>query len=182
MRCRGDAGRCHYFHEDCLRTWIQTCNGRPTCPVCRGHVQVNAQRLREFLARSDVEAEERSFLTRLLDAMPATEGWSDAFTTENAVYAASVGAGAAYGFWQGYADNAQPRSWHDHVLRQELRQQLPPHVRTAELVGYLAGLGARVAKSVRDQRSQGRCDEQDHAQSPARRQRPTAKAPQPRLV
>merc|ERR1711937_903695 len=52
MRCAGAAGVNHYFHRQCLGTWIQRCHesgATPTCPVCRGTVYVNVERLSAFL-------------------------------------------------------------------------------------------------------------------------------------
>ena len=52
MRCAGGAGRAHYFHAGCLSDWAAQCRAQgnaPSCPECRGPVQVRRQRLCEFL-------------------------------------------------------------------------------------------------------------------------------------
>ena len=54
MRCSGQGGRCHYFHAHCLSRWVMSSQARnahtaPTCPVCRGPVQVHKRRLQAFL-------------------------------------------------------------------------------------------------------------------------------------
>ena len=47
MRC----SRNHYFHRGCLQEWIRHARsqGGATCPLCRGPLQVHADRLRAFL-------------------------------------------------------------------------------------------------------------------------------------
>jgi len=49
MRCVGDAGRHHYFHARCLQQWILQNVRGARCPTCRGHLQLNAHRLRQWL-------------------------------------------------------------------------------------------------------------------------------------
>jgi hypothetical protein len=52
MRCAGAAGRAHYFHAGCLSDWAAQCRSQgnaPSCPDCRGPVQVRRQKLEEFL-------------------------------------------------------------------------------------------------------------------------------------
>ena len=56
MRCAGGAGRAHYFHAACLSDWATQCrsNGTaPSCPECRGPVQIRRQKLFEFLRESE---------------------------------------------------------------------------------------------------------------------------------
>jgi len=54
MRCSGVGGSRHYFHAECLSSWIRQCQreskGPPTCPECRGPVQIQRRRFEEFLA------------------------------------------------------------------------------------------------------------------------------------
>ena len=57
MRCAGGAGRAHFFHACCLSEWASQCRSQgtaPSCPECRGPVQVRRQKLQEFLR--EVEA------------------------------------------------------------------------------------------------------------------------------
>lgn len=52
MRCAGRGGMRHYFHAHCLASWVRECQRtsvEPTCPQCRGPVQVRAKRLHAFL-------------------------------------------------------------------------------------------------------------------------------------
>lgn len=52
MRCAGSAGRAHYFHAGCLSEWAARCRSQgtaPSCPECRGAVQVRRQKLQAFL-------------------------------------------------------------------------------------------------------------------------------------
>ena len=57
MRCRGAGGQCHYFHAGCLGQWVTACRsngGEPSCPRCRGAVEVHQGRLQEFLEADSV--------------------------------------------------------------------------------------------------------------------------------
>lgn len=52
MRCAGIGGKRHYFHATCLSQWIRQCRANsvePTCPECRGPLQVRRGRLRDLL-------------------------------------------------------------------------------------------------------------------------------------
>mmetsp|Transcript_10217 Transcript_10217/g.20484 ORF Transcript_10217/g.20484 Transcript_10217/m.20484 type:complete len:283 (+) Transcript_10217:89-937(+) len=64
MRCAGEGGKRHYFHAHCLTAWVRQCRGDgqvPTCPECRGPVQVRPRRLEEFLQQkgSKLDAEDQ---------------------------------------------------------------------------------------------------------------------------
>jgi hypothetical protein len=54
MRCRGGpTQKHHYYHAGCLAKWIQDARLKdesPTCPMCRGPLQVNTRRLGDFLS------------------------------------------------------------------------------------------------------------------------------------
>mmetsp|Transcript_87570 Transcript_87570/g.246000 ORF Transcript_87570/g.246000 Transcript_87570/m.246000 type:complete len:294 (-) Transcript_87570:110-991(-) len=84
MRCAGHGGKQHYFHARCLTTWVRQCrssgNG-PTCPECRGPVQVRQQRLEEFLRSqgSALHAEDREAMRTFHDASETADasGWSN---------------------------------------------------------------------------------------------------------
>lgn len=57
MRCAGGAGRAHFFHACCLSEWASRCRSQgtaPSCPECRGPVQVRRQKLQEFLREVEV--------------------------------------------------------------------------------------------------------------------------------
>mmetsp|Transcript_146316 Transcript_146316/g.469377 ORF Transcript_146316/g.469377 Transcript_146316/m.469377 type:complete len:290 (-) Transcript_146316:55-924(-) len=52
MRCAGSGGTHHYCHAKCLAQWAQRCRDEdrtPECPSCRGPLQLNRRRLRNFL-------------------------------------------------------------------------------------------------------------------------------------
>jgi len=74
MRCTGEHGRRHYYHAKCLSRWIQHCQESdqpPTCPQCKGGLQVQTRKLRDFLAggeASSLSAEERRALRAMHDA------------------------------------------------------------------------------------------------------------------
>jgi len=84
MRCSGQHGKRHYYHAQCLAQWIQQCrndNVAPTCPECRGELQVRTQRLQDFLTErsATLRPEEREALRAVHDAAQAEEdsdGWS----------------------------------------------------------------------------------------------------------
>lgn len=102
MRCTGQHGKRHYYHAHCLSQWIQQCrrdNLPPTCPECRGELQVRARRLHDFLTdnsskmnHDDVEA-----LRAVHDAAMSEsdgDGWSG-IKTDTLLKGIAVGAGVA---------------------------------------------------------------------------------------
>eukprot|EP00435_Cladocopium_sp_Y103_P061952 s61_g23.t1 len=51
MRCAGPGGH-HYGHAACLAQWVEACQSRnqePTCPECRGPLQLRRRQIQEFL-------------------------------------------------------------------------------------------------------------------------------------
>lgn len=81
MRCTGEGGTHHYAHAKCLAEWVQRCRANsatPTCPTCRGPLQMNRRNLRDFLqqrgsasaatsqARRRVSAEDSELLHGML--------------------------------------------------------------------------------------------------------------------
>jgi len=55
MRCAGSGGVHHYCHAACLAQWVNQCRRQeqePECPTCRGPLQMNRRRLRNFLENS----------------------------------------------------------------------------------------------------------------------------------
>lgn len=84
MRCAGSGGKRHYFHAHCLTEWVRQCqqagNGPPTCPECRGPVQIRPRRLAEFLQEkgSKLSAEDHQTLRTFHDAAEgSSDGWSN---------------------------------------------------------------------------------------------------------
>lgn len=52
MRCAGHGGSHHYCHAACLAQWVQRCRTddvQPSCPTCRGPLQLHRRNLRDFL-------------------------------------------------------------------------------------------------------------------------------------
>jgi len=85
MRCAGNGGKRHCFHAHCLTAWVRQCwsSGRPpTCPECRGSVQVRQRRLEDFLQEEgrklDPEVQEamRTF-TAGAEAATDDSGWAN---------------------------------------------------------------------------------------------------------
>lgn len=57
MRCDGKGGARHYGHAKCLEEWATKCraNGNtPSCPICRGSLQMHRRRLGRFVDDSTV--------------------------------------------------------------------------------------------------------------------------------
>lgn len=86
MRCSGSGGKRHYFHAHCLTAWIRQCQQAgsepPTCPECRGPVQIRPRRLEEFLQEkgSKLNEADREALRTFHDSAEANAdeyGWSD---------------------------------------------------------------------------------------------------------
>jgi len=102
MRCSGQHGKRHYYHAHCLSQWIQQCrrdNQAPTCPECRGELQVRARRLQEFLAEngSKLDREEVEALRAVHDAAMSesdSDGWSG-IKKETLIQGLAIGAGMA---------------------------------------------------------------------------------------
>lgn len=101
MRCNGAAGRRHYFHVQCLTQWIQQCRRdghAPTCPTCRGALQVQQKRLHDFLSGKGQKLDESD--REVIDAMQDSaepsgpDGWNDV-RTDTLLTGALVVAGAA---------------------------------------------------------------------------------------
>mmetsp|Transcript_110534 Transcript_110534/g.323387 ORF Transcript_110534/g.323387 Transcript_110534/m.323387 type:complete len:278 (-) Transcript_110534:147-980(-) len=85
MRCQGNGGKRHYFHAHCLTAWVRQCRSTglvPTCPECRGPVQVRPRRLEEFLQEKGrkLDAEDQEAMrTFTAGAETSTDesGWSN---------------------------------------------------------------------------------------------------------
>ena len=174
MRCTGEAGgRCHYFHAGCLSQWVRTQRDRAavaSCPICRGGVQVHAQRLEDFLAQADEvgyrgggeskaagergltgSSEERKDLEDLLAhirALPGTivDGWNDLsqlhITSEQLVEGASIAAGAGIGFYAGSRGHfgVSTGSW---GLDRMIWENSSTSTKVATVIGYVFGTGYR---------------------------------------
>jgi len=160
MRCAGTSGRYHYFHQHCMRSWLENCrrsSGEPSCPVCRGQVQFHSQRLDTFLQGRDsanLNEEERGFLKEIADRV-RDKGWADAFTLENAQYYTGLFAAAGSGFAIGYA---QPPPGVSIFLDLYIRT-LPREHRIAHGVGWLTGLLVRI---IRQAKQHQRREERHH--------------------
>lgn len=147
MRCAGTGGRCHYFHQRCMRSWLDNCrrtSDQPTCPVCRGQVQFHSQRLESFLQGGDsanLSDEERGFLQEIANRLRG-KGWADAFTLENAKYYTGLFAAAGSGFALGYA---QPPLGAGIYLEMYIRT-LPREHQIAHGAGWLIGLIIRIVR------------------------------------
>lgn len=75
MHCVGTAGRRHQFHGRCLTAWIDECrrgSRSPTCPNCRGPVEVHAERL---TSQTGVAQGVREFLTEHVPGSGGSSGW-----------------------------------------------------------------------------------------------------------
>lgn len=85
MRCNGHGGKKHYFHAQCLTAWVRECRragNAPTCPECRGPVQVRPRRLEEFLRQKGqkLDREDQEALRQIREAAGGEvdcDGWSD---------------------------------------------------------------------------------------------------------
>jgi len=103
MRCSGQHGKRHYYAM-CLNAWIQQCRREknpPTCPECRGPLQVHERRLRDFLQENSdkLATEDMEALRAMHDAAePATdgEGWSG-ISKDKIIKGALIGVGVAAG-------------------------------------------------------------------------------------
>jgi hypothetical protein len=100
MRCSGQHGKRHYYHAQCLSQWIQQCRREqqaPTCPECRGELQVQARRLHEFLTENSkkLPREEAEALRAVHDAALPNgdgDGWAG-LQKEHIFTGLAIGAG-----------------------------------------------------------------------------------------
>jgi len=157
MRCSGAGGIHHYFHATCLQQWIRQCRDgqAPTCPVCRGTVQFNGQRLETFLHSpnaSNLGDDERSFLQNISDGLQHKNAWSDMSTVEKGAFSIGIAAAAGWGFMLGYNGDGQAA----HVSNQLVIQHLGREHQIAQGVGWVAGLLARIIREATKERSSRR--------------------------
>jgi len=82
MRCCGTGGRNHYFHAGCLNSWVQQCKQQglqPTCPECRGPVQVRPIAIRRLLEGGKLDEQEMQAWRTLAQASEDADscGWAN---------------------------------------------------------------------------------------------------------
>lgn len=177
MRCSGTGGRAHLFHAECLTEWLRSCQSRqqtPSCPVCRGPVQIHARRLRDFLssdASRKLDDESRGMLDDLLHTtterlQTMSDGFSEALTPENLANTAGIVGSAAYGFYNGWAGRSnywETQLFYDNATRGMI---------IANTMGWVVGLGARLwsdAQRSEDDEGRGRGRSSRSAQAGSRR-------------
>lgn len=154
MRCSGMGGQHHYFHRACMQQWIQQCRGGRTnacCPICRGRLEFNAQRLDDFLrdpSSANLHSDDRTFLESVADRIRnAGNSWQDACTTENALHVGGLVAVTGWGFMLGYM-NPHPCLQHSLMI-----QEMSTQHRVAQGVGWVAGT---IVRHVREERRRAR--------------------------
>jgi len=156
MRCAGQGGVHHYFHAHCLQSWVSSCRyGREaTCPVCRGQLQMNGQRLQAFLngeASASLSEDDRSYLQNIADGLRGKNRWQDMNKLEKAAYAGGILAAAGWGFMLGFNEQEH------RVTRYLALDVLPAEHRLAQGVGWLAGVLAwYLRKNMREKEDQQR--------------------------
>ena len=139
MRC----SRHHYFHRGCLQEWIRVARrnqGGATCPLCRGPLQVHADRLRAFLNgegssqdTATLDSEETTFFEQILGSMrESTGGWVD-LKREDIMKFGAITAAAGWGFYSGWTG----RSW--TIADELMYSAAAQHSRIAVSVGWFAG-------------------------------------------
>lgn len=99
MRCEGSGGH-HYGHAACLAQWVEACQSRnqePTCPECRGPLQLRRRQIQEFLDEPPgcTSQETRQVMRNVLERVPAdeTDEWQGIDWREVAGFAALVAGG-----------------------------------------------------------------------------------------
>mmetsp|Transcript_45850 Transcript_45850/g.132780 ORF Transcript_45850/g.132780 Transcript_45850/m.132780 type:complete len:278 (+) Transcript_45850:35-868(+) len=116
MRCAGRAGCHHYGHAACLAKWVESCRrdgAAPSCPTCRGPLQLHRRRLREFLQQSErgmdsrgvgrgqcqVSQEHSELLHSMLqqESRAEDDSWSDIDFEQIAGFVLAAGALVAFG-------------------------------------------------------------------------------------
>mmetsp|Transcript_99567 Transcript_99567/g.187248 ORF Transcript_99567/g.187248 Transcript_99567/m.187248 type:complete len:542 (-) Transcript_99567:155-1780(-) len=155
MRCAGEGGQHHYFHARCLQEWIRSRGSfSATCPVCRGRLQFNGQRLNEFLnseGSAGLNQEERTMFQAIADGLRGRNGWSDMTSIEKAAHIGGLFAAAGFGFMLGYSGSHNAERATMEVMH---HCQVPRNHQIAQGVGWVAGLLARVIREVTRDREQ----------------------------
>merc|ERR1711879_599427 len=142
MRCAGEGGQHHYFHAHCLQQWIRSSqNGHgATCPMCRGRLQINGQRLTEFLndeSSSGLNPDERSMLQEIADGLRGRNGWSDMSSIEKAANIGGMVAAAGFGFMLGWSGSHNAERATMEIMQVA---EVPRQHQVAQGVGWVAGL------------------------------------------
>merc|ERR1711963_989961 len=111
-----------------LRDWIRACrDGRgATCPICRGRLQFNGQRLNSFLhgaGSADLDAEERSFLQSIAGGLQGKNQWSDMSALEKTAYAGGIAAAAGWGFMLGFTGSHRAQQASDILFVHHMPQE-----------------------------------------------------------
>ena len=156
MRCAGHGGVHHYFHAHCLRSWVSACReGREaTCPVCRGQLQMNGQRLQDFLngeASATLSEDDRTFLQNIADGLRGKNRWQQMNKLEKAAYAGGILAAAGWGFMLGFNEQEH------RVTRYLALDVLPAEHRLAQGIGWIVGILAwYVRKNMREKEERDR--------------------------
>lgn len=146
MRCSGQGGQHHYFHSQCMQQWISQCRSGhgATCPVCRGSIQFNAQRLDAFLSgrqSAGLSSEDRTFLQQAADRLKAAGGtWGEAMNWDNAKHVGGIAAAGGWGFMIGYSQPPVNLQYHLTLDLMSREQNI------AQGVGWVLGVVARVVK------------------------------------
>lgn len=98
MRCAGRGGH-HYGHAACLAQWVETCQSRnqePTCPECRGPLQLRRRQIQEFLNEAPDQCtrpERRRVMRDVLERVPDGDDWQEIDWCQVAGFAALVAGG-----------------------------------------------------------------------------------------
>eukprot|EP00930_Biecheleria_cincta_P030162 TRINITY_DN20915_c0_g1_i1.p1 TRINITY_DN20915_c0_g1~~TRINITY_DN20915_c0_g1_i1.p1 ORF type:complete len:350 (+),score=61.06 TRINITY_DN20915_c0_g1_i1:224-1273(+) len=78
MHCDGSAGLRHRFHGHCLTRWVESCRSRatrPTCPNCRGPVEIHSERLASQIGASGADIDSVQEFLAIHRGESASEGW-----------------------------------------------------------------------------------------------------------
>ena len=164
MRCAGHGGVHHYFHSHCLQSWVTASRqGRQaTCPVCRGQLQMNGQRLQQFLngeASASLSEDDRTYLQNISDGLRGKNQWQQMNTLEKAAYAGGIIAAAGWGFMLGYNEPEH------RVTRYLALEILPSEHRVAQGIGWFVGVIAfYVRQHLREKEERERQQRRQDAQ------------------
>lgn len=158
MRCAGEGGQHHYFHARCLQQWIRSSQqGRlreASCPICRGRLQFNGQRLNEFLdseSSAGLNQEERSMFQAIADGLQCRNNWSDMTKLEKAANIGGLVASAGFGFMLGFSGSHNAERATMEVMH---HCEVPRNHQIAQGVGWVAGLLARIIREAMRDREQ----------------------------
>ena len=147
MRCNGISDTKHYFHEQCLSKWIQSCNSqsvKPTCPICRGDIEIHRPRLEEYLNNNPyLDTETQTNLYSVLHNIDKNVTDWTGVTGEQIMIGISYVTWFAYGFYCSFSP-----SYTRDFINDSYWVNSNKYSKTSYYLGLFMGYIARISKFI----------------------------------